>query len=49
LFTLLNFFISNYLISGSAIPDPEALPVRVTVELMNKGVSFKEISMKPYD
>lgn len=37
----------NY--SSAAIPEPEALPVRVTVNLVGKGIEFKEVSLKPYD
>lgn len=35
--------------SKTAIPDPESLPVRVTVNLISKNIVFKEVSLKPYD
>ncbi|CAI2369745.1 unnamed protein product [Moneuplotes crassus] len=47
---VIDMLVQNYSNAvGSAIPEPEALPVRVTVKVSNKNISFKEISMKSYD
>ena len=34
---------------NSEIPDPSSLPIKVTVQLVNKGIEFKDVVMKQYD
>lgn len=33
----------------SAIPDPGSLPIKVNVQIVSKGIEFKDIIMKPFD
>ncbi|CAI2370284.1 unnamed protein product [Moneuplotes crassus] len=47
---VIDMLVQNYSNAiGSAIPEPEALPVRVDVNVTSKDMVIKEISMKPYD
>ena len=34
---------------NSEIPDPSSLPIKVTVQLVSKGMEFRDVVMKQYD
>jgi flagellar motor switch/type III secretory pathway protein FliN len=47
---VIDLLIENYSTNvSSAIPDPESLPVRVSIKVMDKNMEIKNIQMKQFD